>query len=237
MRHPHVSVIIPALQKGDNLHELIELYNSHPRIDEILIINNSPTPMTGLPAKARVLQQEENIYVNEAWNLGAREAKCEYLLISNDDISIKKDLIDYGLKLLDWNLYDLVGPHRSSIDVTENFTRKHRPAFWMFPGFGALMFIRKSQYPEIPKGPKIWSGDDYIFWRQRRHPGTIIGFPVITEMGQTSSSPEFESLRQHDLEWFLNSGTMGSRWWHRTRGPLERFYAFNAAVKKKLGRA
>ena len=73
------SVIIPTLQRAKELHELVEMCAAHPRVLEVLVINNAPEPLVWDSPKVRVLQQAENIYVNPAWNLGAREARGEYL--------------------------------------------------------------------------------------------------------------------------------------------------------------
>lgn len=80
------SVVIPTLQKSSRLEEVVSICTDHPLVHEVLVINNAQQPLTLNSPKVRVLQQEQNIYVNPAWNLGAREARGEYLAIVNDDV-------------------------------------------------------------------------------------------------------------------------------------------------------
>ncbi len=61
---PVFSVVIPTLQRSPDLHPLIEQCAAHPLVLEVLIINNSTDPLTSESSKVRVIQQDENIYVN-----------------------------------------------------------------------------------------------------------------------------------------------------------------------------
>ena len=56
------------------LHDLIRTYDAHPRVGEILVVNNASKSLAVDAEKLRVLDQETNIFVNPAWNLGAQEA-------------------------------------------------------------------------------------------------------------------------------------------------------------------
>ena len=59
--------------------------------------------------KLRVLGQRTNIFVNPAWNLGAREAGCQLLAISNDDIAIEGELLDRAAAHLDSGGVGIIG--------------------------------------------------------------------------------------------------------------------------------
>ena len=91
------SVVIPTLQRSDDLDAIVKQCAAHPLVFEVLVINNSPRPLVWESAKVRVLQQERNIYVNPAWNLGAREARGEFLAIVNDDVRFDDLAFDLSL--------------------------------------------------------------------------------------------------------------------------------------------
>ena len=73
----------------------------HPTVREVIVVNNHPDPLDFGRENVRVLQQERNIYVNPAWNLGAREARGKYLAILNDDVLFEPELLDAAA---DWPL-------------------------------------------------------------------------------------------------------------------------------------
>ena len=226
------SVIIPTLQRAQHLPELLAIYADHPRVAEVILINNSPEPLSHVPEKVRVLQQSSNIYVNPAWNLGARIATSKHLIISNDDILIAPALIDYGLDLLDRDLYPLIGVHRSFIGHNEAGPPRHRPATHVNLGFGAFMMLRADNYCEIPPEPKIFGGDDWLFWNQRRIPGVILGLPVDTEMGTTSSRSEFSAQALSDLHWCDSTFTAirGKQRWHHLLPVIDSWYRARSVI-------
>ena len=88
------SVIIPTLQRSEQLQTLVERCSAHPRVLEVVVINNAPETLQWASPKVRVLQQKRNIYVNPAWNLGARESSGKWLAIINDDVLFDPSLFD-----------------------------------------------------------------------------------------------------------------------------------------------
>jgi GT2 family glycosyltransferase len=84
------TVIIPTLWRSNFTIDLLTSYENCTYVDEILLIDNAVTARPQIDfsvyKKLRFLEQEENIYVNPAWNLGVNEAKNELIAISNDDI-------------------------------------------------------------------------------------------------------------------------------------------------------
>ena len=214
------SVVIPTLQRAPELWPLVEQCAAHPRVLEVLVINNAPEPLSWESPKVRVLQQAENIYVNPAWNLGAREARGKYLAIINDDVLFDDELLDEVARLLRRPWVGMVG-----LDITYRGRRKVRlagPAHASL-GYGVFMAMRREDYVPIPGDMLIWGGDDFLLWTQRRLPMVLMGARLDTDMSATSASPEFRQMRLNEIaatERHL-AGWVGQRWWHRPVLALE----------------
>lgn len=188
------SVIIPTLQRAKELPELVELCAAHPRVLEVLVINNAPAPLAWGSPKVRVLQQAENIYVNPAWNLGARQALGRYLAILNDDITLDASVFDVVLPRLRRRTTGAIGIGASCLTATSDSRPYFSPAFIRNPSFGIAMFLRRDTWVPIPEDMLIWFGDDWIFTRQDRVNFTLEGFRVCTEMSVTSGDRKFSPV-------------------------------------------
>ena len=72
------SVIIPTMWRSMRLLGMLHrLYNSDD-VDEIILIDNDKDSRFSFEnKKIKILEQDENIFVNPAWNLGVKEAKNE----------------------------------------------------------------------------------------------------------------------------------------------------------------
>ena len=203
MKHQHratVSVIIPTLQKAVELDSLVRDCAAHPAVLEVIVVNNAAAPLAWDHAKVRVLAQGENIYVNPAWNLGAREAKGEVLAILNDDISFDRLPFDEVCRWLANPLIGLIGAHASSYDGTVSGRPRLRPAYHRPRGYGIAMFLRRNSYVPIPEDMKIWFGDDWLFSRQKGWNMTLLGVPIHTDMSVTSISPRLAPIIAADEE-------------------------------------
>lgn len=215
------SVIIPTLQRAKELHELVEMCAAHPRVLEVLVINNAPEPLSWESPKVRVLQQEQNIYVNPAWNLGAREARGKYLAIINDDVLFEPGLFDYLSRLLRRRWVGIVGPDGAYLN-RDGQALRWRPAAHahVTSGFGMLMALRREEYTPIPDDLLIWGGDDWLFLNSRRLPVVFHGGGLRSEVSVTSGSPQFQAMwvaeaRRVDAH---IGRVQGTRWWH---GPTD----------------
>lgn len=137
------SVVIPTLQRSEDLWAIVNQCAAHPRVLEVLVVNNAPTPLVWESPKVRVLQQQRNIYVNPAWNLGAREARGDFLAIVNDDVRFDDAAFDLAARGLRW--FGVVGPDRSCFSLTqeeEPRLRLARRSTTLF-GFGTFMCMRR----------------------------------------------------------------------------------------------
>ncbi|MEV7100382.1 glycosyltransferase family 2 protein [Micrococcus luteus] len=228
------SVIIPTLQKADELPGLVEQCAAHPRVLEVIVVNNAPTPLSWESPKVRVLQQERNIFVNPAWNLGAREASGEFLAIVNDDVRFDDAAFSLAARGLRW--FGVVGPDRSCFvqsGLERPRLRLARSSATMF-GFGTFMCVRRSDYIPIPEEMRIWGGDDWLISQQRRPPGVILGVPFATEMGTTSGTLEAQLLRAEEqaVADRILLPLEGSRWWHRPFRALDEIREIRHQLKR-----
>lgn len=171
------SVIIPSMWRCPELTlKQINVLEKNNFVNEIIIINNDKdrTPLNELSKfkKIKLLDQETNIGVNPAWNLGVKEAKNELLCIMNDDIIYDDRIFE---KLVD-KLYSGSGPFgliNSDIslgqppmtDKSINFI-EYKNKQMCIHCFGQLFFIHKSDWIDIPSELIINFGDDFIFHTQ-----------------------------------------------------------------------
>lgn len=228
------SVIIPTLQRSPLLRSVVDGCVAHPLVAEVIVINNAPAPLAWTSEKVRVLQQADNIFVNAAWNLGAREARGQYLAIVNDDIDVAEGAFTMAARILDRNWFAMVGPDASCFRPSAALKRPRiRVATWrdVDVGYGTFMCLRRENYIPIPEQMKIWGGDDWLFLNQRRPNASLVDVPIRTEMSTTTSSPEFQALRSQEFRVaspILNAA-YGTRWWHYPTRAL-------AALRKYRGR-
>lgn len=207
-----ISVVIPTLQLSPLLPDLVRTYDAHPRVGEILVVNNAAQRLTVEAAKLRVLDQGTNIFVNPAWNLGAREATHDLLAVSNDDIAIDGELLDRAADLLDRGDVGIIGG-----DLRPDGPPAGRPRFsraYRRPeGFGVLMFMETRNYAPIPEQLKIWQGDDYLFHRQSGHNYVFRGFRLDTPHHVSAGRAEFSEQKAADFALYMREFHPHSRYW------------------------
>lgn len=231
------TAIIPTLQRAPQLWPLVDLLAEHPLVARVLVVNNAPAPLRWTNPKVRVLQQVENIFVNPAWNLGAKTAETEWLAIINDDVLFSPELLDYAAQLLRRPWVGIVGP------AAGGGPEPHRPMSWRLassPGvpFGTFMCMRRRDYVPIPSGFRIWGGDDWLFWTQHRPNVLIQNAPIQMTMNTTSRSPEFQRTWAAETEaYYSHWARFGvRRWWHPIALSLRRFRAFRGKWSTRLRR-
>lgn len=195
------SVVIPTLQRSQDLWPLVDQMAAHPLVHEVLVINNAPEPLSWESAKVRVLPQSENIFVNPAWNLGAREAQAEYLAIVNDDVRFDSHLLDLAAQWLRCPRMGIIGPNSSCFN-REGGRAFLRPAYQRPSGFGTLMLMRLDLYRPIPDSLRVFHGDDWLFQHSGRRNWSLWDFPIQTCMSVTSGDARFSPISRADgLAW------------------------------------
>lgn len=214
--------MIPTLQRSAELWPLVEQCAAHPLVAEVLVINNAPDPLAFSSGKVRVLHQQRNIFVNPAWNLGAREASGEYLAFVNDDVRFDDEVFDECAAVLRRGWFAMVGPDHPCFEPVQWAKPiSHRPAPDFNLVFGTFMCLRREDFRPIPDDLRIWGGDDWLFWSQRRPNAVLVRTRFRTEMSTTSSDPQFTVMREVERQATLDHlrAIRGKRWWHRW-GPM-----------------
>ena len=147
--------------KCDSLKESITEYINSNLIDEIIIIDNDPDNKFELPTnnKIKYLTKGYNIFVNPSWNWAVDVSKNNNLIISNDDIYIKK--IDNIIKNFFTDYTSIVGLDYEKIN--KNCFGIERSIGNMRKGFGCFFFLNKKKYIKIPDEFKIFYGDVILY--------------------------------------------------------------------------
>lgn len=184
-----ISVVIPTMWRAiEHLSRMLPILDDHPLIGEILLIDNDRSKTNhDLLKNIKKLTywsfEEGNIYVNPAWNFGAKNAKYDKLFILNDDCVVNLT----GLE----TIYDEINPNNGMIgfsflsyctytlDAFETLrgngfgedisleiidpraypSRSGMP----HPFYGSAYFIHRDSYHTIPDDFKIYYGDLYIY--------------------------------------------------------------------------
>lgn len=140
-------------------------------VGEMIIINNDSKntpnhPLLSHP-KVKIFDFGKNIFVNPAWNIGAKVAKHDILCFLNDDLI-------FDLRLL-YKIRDFFTPNIGAIGLSNGLVEQGQTPlttgeieFERFQGqvcfgFGELMFIHKQNWDPIPDGLNIGFGDIFIF--------------------------------------------------------------------------
>ena len=166
------SVVVPTMWRAcDVMMPMLQKLCDHPRVDEIIIINNdasnTPTDAVLENTKIKLFGFGKNIYVNPAWNFGVSIAKNDKICILNDDMGFDTKLFDKVSRYINSDTGVIgISPgvegfgqevHKSTdITITE-WSGTH--TF----GFGCLMFVYKPNWTDIPQGLQIYYGDNFIF--------------------------------------------------------------------------
>lgn len=197
-----LSVIMPTMWRSKRTEALIESLNNTSCVSEIIIIDNdvNSRPDIDLPEKVVLLEQEENIFVNPAWNLGVKESKEDYLCIINDDITVVcEEVFPVILNVL--KEIPCIGIHPNSYEYEDEailMTAGHA----IGKGWGCCIFLQKDKWVDIPEQIKIWFGDNWIVQNYKECVSAV--FPVITEMSTTSNAEDLSDVIKKDIkEWKL----------------------------------
>jgi len=202
------SVVIPTLWKSKYTVNLIQSYLDCDLVSEVILIDNAKNdaPSFDFNHKSKLvhIKQENNIYVNRAWNLGVALAKYENVIISNDDIEFDinsnlnfiNQLEDYGA--IGCNPYcfnnDIFG---IGVRELEDFLLENK--HYITKGWGCLLFIKKSKWVSIPEDLLIWFGDDWINKTIEPIQSIYIKGGINTEMSTSSGQIEMNRIIDSDV--------------------------------------
>ncbi len=195
------SVVIPTMWRSMRLLGMLHrLYNSD-HVDEIIIIDNDKDSRFSFDnKKIKLLEQDENIFVNPAWNLGVNECKNENICILNDDVTFNVDeVFSSATQVLSDHPSSCLGVHPLSYKEY-NDSIKVAEGSAIGQGWGCCIFLNKENWVEIPDQIKIWFGDNWIV---KNHEKCFsAAFKIFTEMSTTSSMDSLNNVIKKDIqEW------------------------------------
>lgn len=172
--------------KEKHYQRMLPLFNDHPLVGEIIIIDNDITkadPDIINLSKVVYLPQEKNIYTHPSWNLGVKHAKHDKILLHNDDclanikslemiydqITPDKGLIGYSA--LSYCIYtidqfDIFAQSGFGDDILiEELNPADYPSTSGMPhmSYGCMMYFHKDSFYETPKELKIYYGDLFLY--------------------------------------------------------------------------
>ncbi len=193
-----LTVIIPTLQKNPLFPLLLRNLHQDPRIKEIIIIDNSLQGIAFPSPKVRVLEVEENIFVNPAWNLGMRHCTTDYWCLMNDDIMLCPFFCSFVLEMLQPDM-GVVGILDNTVKCVELSEYKQpiahaemmvlRKMSHLCYCFGIAMFGHRDAYVPIPEELKVFFGDNFLIYANRargRQNYAVAGQPIY-HLGSLSS--------------------------------------------------
>ena len=203
------TVIIPTMWIPHTFLDQLGSLCRSPDVSEIIIINNkveyTPNHSILSDPKIRMINQESNIFVNPAWNLGVSLATNNQICILNDDLLF--DTKVFGLiteevllscGLVGINMFDFTGELRYNSIETDAHPF----------GFGCMMFIHKSRYLRIPEQLRVMYGDSYLITRLRtKYPLMIVtGLNNNGVVSATCRNPEvlriISDIEQSETEYW-----------------------------------
>lgn len=213
------SVIIPTIQKAWSITKmLLESILKDNLVGEVILINNGGPPINLVDGKLKIVNLQENIFVNPAWNLGVSLAKFDNIALVNDDIILPNNI--FG-KIVNLEGYGIVGcnPELATTDETfEEFDCEvngikeigDRPNH-----FGVFMVFRKDKYIPIPDKYKIWCGDDWLISKNKNN--GVLNTKIKIKECATTNLPEFHNRKHLDLKIYeedlLTTKVYFCNWW------------------------
>ena len=209
----HFSIVIPTMWRSDKTEKLLEDLQASKFVKEIVIIDNdykNKNIELDRFDKIVYLKQDQNVYVNPAWNIGVNEASCELVSICNDDINFNVDEVleyvyEYRMAL------GVFGMHKEAYNgpCDETFATKviknvDFEVALQVGHFGALMFINKNNWIDIPTNLRIWYGDNWIGYTNLPIFEIRPKSGVITDKHVTSSDTGFNPVIDQDRKVWAN---------------------------------
>ena len=208
-----ISVIIPTLQKNTIiLEKLISDIEKDDSVSEIILIDNSRLGYNFSHTKLRVIIPDEgkNLYVNQSWNLGVKEAKEDIFGIFNDDLLVCRNFCSRVLKLIkSLSDFGCLGMATTSVINTKVEKTPEETEFFLEPdlserpyNWGTIIFSEKKIFTPIPDNIKIWCGDDFIRYSALDSGKKIYDLKnaVIYHTGGLSSrNPELTKIKHNDV--------------------------------------
>jgi hypothetical protein len=182
-----LSIVVPAAWGHEPFCDFLSNVVELPVIGEVILINNNveKTPDHSVLShpKVNVLNQEQNIYVNPAWNLGVSLAKYENICILSDDVIVDLKAFIVANKFMCSDVSENMGV--LMIGIKPDVYKLHNEQFESLTtqnliidgnikivswrdnpdtfGSGSLFFIHKRKWIDIPNEFKVYWGDTWQY--------------------------------------------------------------------------
>jgi glycosyltransferase involved in cell wall biosynthesis len=196
------SILIPTLFQTKNIRKLVEAFEAHDLVDEIIVLDNTDQLKGYTDKKLTILNGRAENYVNRSWNILVNYSKCEYYALLNDDILIDPNIL-YEVLDHDWTIPSIIGLDFDSIVAQKNLQNPEVipmiDKYESMPfGWGQAIFGKKSQWPEIPEYLKIWCGDNWLC--NKLNPYMLQNVFWEGEVETTSGQKQFNEIKQRDVQ-------------------------------------
>jgi hypothetical protein len=196
------SIVIPTLWKSNRIHKLLRDLIDCEFVDEIILIDNAGKYFEYYEAldKVKLIQVEENIYVNPAWNKGIELARNNQIAILNDDINFNPNIFEVITNDI-LNQFGIIGMgegNYKSLNIdSDPILEVWQPGVndW---GWGCFIILNKKDWIDIPENIKIWYGDNFIKDVNPSPKSVLRNFKVETEMSTTSDEAEWDDIKKQD---------------------------------------
>ena len=168
-----ITFIMPTIWKAEEIYKSIEQFK---RLDnkhaELIIIDNTHSDFHDSDPRITIVKCTNNIFVNPAWNIGAKLARNKYICFLNDDIYFNYvTLFNNFERFIDQN------PNLGLIGFNENSRRRDSSdtlnadddelilvdTTGIVPfAYGCCLFLKKEDYFDIYEECKIFYGDTIL---------------------------------------------------------------------------
>jgi len=168
-----LSVIIPTMWQFDPFCDFLQYVIKQDCVGEVILINNAvdKTPEHSVLSheKIRMINCDKNIYVNPAWNLGAKISFFENLCFLSDDVIVDLRAFYKADEFMKNN------PEMGMLYICPGIEEQNQPKITTGEieiesgpvtnryGYGALFFLHKKDWKPIPEQFKVWFGDHFTF--------------------------------------------------------------------------
>lgn len=201
------SVVIPTLWKSPRIHKLLSDLIECDSVGEIILIDNNKKFFETYEDldKVKLIQPEENLYVNPSWNLGIKLAQNNCVALLNDDINFNSGIFeainDDILKQV-----GIIGMGQGNYELKDTQNEPYLQPWesgMNDGGWGCFILLHKTHWIDIPDQIKIWYGDNFIKDVNPAPKAVLRNFPVESEMSTTSDETVWDDVKKQDLKYWL----------------------------------
>lgn len=200
------SIVIPTLWRSNRIHKLLDDLIKCDDVDEIIIIDNNKgyyNHYDKILDKVNLIQMDDNIYVNPAWNLGVSLSKNYSIALINDDINFNTNIFNF-LNSYRLDRFGIIGMDSVNYKINveaPKILKEDRRNVQRF-GWGCFIAFDKKYWVDIPDNIKLWYGDDFIRIFNNAPVSYITDFKIETDMSTTSGDPKWHPRKMLDAQNF-----------------------------------